>query len=530
MALLLGIDIGTSATKAVLCEEDGAIVASCASEHPIARPAPGWSEQSPEDWWDSTIRAVRGVLERAPGAAERVAAIGLSGQMHGSVLLGASGTEGGRAAALRPAILWNDQRSARECAEIEAAVGGRRRLVELSGNAALPGFTLPKLLWLRRHEPELWARVRQVCLPKDFIAMRLTGALATDVGDAAGTLLLDVERRTWSPALLGALGMDEALLPPVVESATVVGGVTRWAAERTGMREGVPVATGSGDNMCGAVGAGVVAPGVVLASLGTSGVILAHSERALRDLPATGPRETAMPGRLHCMCAATDPRGWCVTGCMLSAGGALAWARGVLAPEASFDDLLREAERAPAGCEGLVFLPHLTGERCPHADPLARGGWIGLTARHTRAHLIRSVVEGVTFGMGEILDLVRGLGIRPHAVRLTGGGNRSRLWRQLQADVFETPVETSDDEGGCALGAAIIGASAIGRGPVGELAALTVRVGEKIEPQTPACAQTRAAKQLFAHVFADLRMRFPEMAGVAGAGGARAGGVAGGSA
>lgn len=508
--LLLGIDLGTSATKALVCDLRGRVVASATVEHPIAHPHAGWSEQDPEHWWRSACDAIRAVLSRGMLDPAAIAAVGLSGQMHGSVLLSADAAKsGGRAGALRPALLWNDQRTAHECAEIEHAVGGRRRLVELVGNAALTGFTLPKLLWVRRHEPELWSRVRHVCMPKDFLAFRLTGELVTDTGDASGTLLFDVARRAWGTDVCSSVGLEPALLPRCVEAATVIGGITAWAAEQTGLRSGTPVAIGSGDNMTGAVGAGVVDPGIALASLGTSGVIYLHADRPRKDIHDSGPS-----GRLHTMCAATGPRGWCVTGCMLSAGGALKWARDTIAPGEPYEKLMLEAEAAPPGCEGLVFLPYLTGERCPHPDPKARGGWIGLTARHTRAHLLRAVIEGVTFSMAQILNLARGIGADVRAVRLTGGGNRSPLWRQMQADLYGAPVELAgDEEGGCALGAAIIAGSATGAlPPVSKACHELITVHETLQPR-PAQAYD-SSRAVFEKLYGDLRERFGELAGL----------------
>jgi xylulokinase len=510
VSVFLGLDIGTSATKALLLEESGRIVSTASVEHPISRPREGWSEQHPADWWKSTVAAARKALEQGGAAGRSVGAIGLSGQMHGSVLLGpdAAGS-GGRADPLRPAILWNDQRTAAECAEIEEALGGRRALVEACGNAALPGFTLPKLMWVRKHEPATWSQVGHLLLPKDFIVFRLTGALTTDVGDGAGTMLLDVDRRSWSERMLAASGVDRAILPRVLESAAVAGETTAWSAEQLGVRPGIPVVAGSGDNMCGAVGAGVVEPGMVLAALGTSGVIYVHTDRPRRDLPSEDP-----VGRLHCMCAATGPDGWCITGCMLSAGGALQWARDTIAPGERFDKLMAEAEGVPPGCEGLVFLPYLTGERCPHPDPKARGAWIGLTARHTRAHLIRAVVEGVTFGMGQILDLARSMGAQVNAVRITGGGNRSALWLQMQSDIYGVPVEIAgDDEGGSALGAAILAGS--GTSPLGPVASACrhiVRVEHVVTPKSDQAMRYATARSCHAVLYSDLAKRFSELA------------------
>lgn len=521
MALLLGLDIGTSATKAVLIDGRGRVVATAAAPHSISQPHPGWSEQDPEMWWDASVAATRavtaaaaqrGVAASTTAVAERVEAIGLSGQMHGSVFLPAAAREsGGTTRALRPALLWNDQRTADQCAALEAAVGGRRALVERVGNAALTGFTLPKILWLRAHEAAVFEHAATVVLPKDFVRYRHTGALATDVGDAAGTLLFDVDRRVWSDSMFAAVGLDRALLPHAHESAAVAGHVTPWAAPQTGLPVGTPVVAGSGDNMCGAIGAGAVERGIVLATLGTSGVIYAHSPAPHRDL-----LDPAAPGRLHTMCAATGtssaPGEWCVTGCMLSAAGSLEWARRVLAPDVPYAALFAEAAQSPPGARGLVFLPYLTGERCPHPDPLARGGWIGLTSRHTRGDLVRAVLEGVTFAMRQMLDLVRAIGVPVEHVRLGGGGAKSAFWQQLQADIYDQPVDILDADEGPALGAALL--AGVGRGvwpSVSAACRAAISVARTLAPAT-AAGHYAAPRAAFAALYEDLRARFAALA------------------
>lgn len=515
MALLLGIDIGTSAAKGVLLDAvAGKLVAEASVEYPLSQPHPGWSEQDPEHWWLGACRICRVLLERAGGA--RIAGVGLSGQMHGSVLLGVSAANsGGRDNALRPAILWNDQRTARECEQIESAAGGRRKLVELVGNAALTGFTLPKVLWVRANEPDRFERTRTILLPKDFIRFRFTGDIATDVSDGAGLLALDVDARTrWCTPLLDALGLDASLFPPIRESCEVAGGITAWASEQTGLPIGTPVVMGAGDNQAGAIGAGVVVSGEVLAALGTSGVIYAHTDSPRRDLP----RGDAPPGRLHTMCAATgtaaNAGGWSLTGCMLSAGGSLRWARSVLAPDRTYDELCAEAAAVASGSEGLVFLPYLTGERCPHPDPTARGAWIGLTSRHTRAHMIRAVLEGVAFGMTQMLDLMRTAGVTIDAARLGGGGAKSALWRQILADNFDVPcrlVGSGGDEGP-ALGAAIM--AGVGTNTFDSIArirgTLISAVGET-RPNPATVAAYAKVRSTYGHLYHDLRATFIEL-------------------
>lgn len=507
--LLLGVDVGTSSVKALACDREGRIVATFSAAHPIQQPHPGWSEQNPEDWWRATVEAIRGVLADPRCAASRVIAVGLSGQMHGSVFLPAKGET-----PIRPALLWNDQRTAEQCRAIETAFGGRDRLVSMVGNAALTGFTLPKILWLREKEPDNFARVGTVLLPKDYVRLRLDGRRATDVGDASGTLLFDIDARTWSREAISLANLSPSIMPNVVEAGEVTGQVTPAAAAETGLPEGIPVIAGSGDNQAGAVGAGIVRPGLVLATIGTSGVVYAHSDVPRRDLAApaqdpSGPRGVA--GRLHTMCAANGSKGvrghYSLTGCMLSAGGSLQWCREALFPSESFESLMAEAARVRPGCDGLVFLPYLTGERCPHPDPQARGGWIGLTSRHTRGHLVRAVIEGVTFGMGQILDLARGLGVRVESVRLGGGGARSALWRQMQADVYRCRVAIMDTEEGPAFGAALL--AGVGAGvfsDVAEASRTAVHESGGVDPADSGAYD--GARAVYASLYDDLRSRF----------------------
>ena len=420
MAHLLGIDIGTSGTKTLVCDDDGVVIATAVAPHPLSSPKPGWSEQNPADWWAAVVAATRAVLKKAKLRGGDVTGIGLSGQMHGSVFLRDGTTP------LRPAILWNDQRTAAECDDITAAAGGREKLIELVANPALTGFTAPKILWLRKHEPRVYAKTRHVLLPKDYIRLCLTGEYATEVSDASGTLLLDVVNRRWSSELLGKLDLDPAWMPAVHESHVVTGQLTAQAATELGLKPGTPVVGGAGDQAAGAVGNGIVTSGIVSATLGTSGVMFAHS-----DLPTRDPL-----GRVHTMCHAVAGK-WCVFGCMLSAGGSFQWFKSTLAGEEvaaakkqkvdPYALLIAEAEHAPAGSDGLYFLPYLTGERCPYPDPLARGGWIGLTARSTRATMIRSLLEGVTYGMRDALSIMQLMDIAITQVRASGGGGPQRV-------------------------------------------------------------------------------------------------------
>ena len=428
MTFVLGIDVSTTATKAVLVDETGAAVGIGSAEYAYDVPQPLWSEQDPELWWDGTI-----------------AAIGLTGQMHGAVLLDAAD------AVLRPAILWNDQRTAAECGAIRAAVG-RERLIAITGNDALTGFTAPKLVWVRDHEPDIWQRVAHVLLPKDFVRLRLSGEHALDKADGAGTILFDLAARDWSPVILDALGIDPAWMPPTFEGPAVTGTVTAEAAEATGLRAGTPIVAGGGDQAANAVGTGVVSPGTVALSLGTSGVIFAATDRPIFE----------PDGRVHAFCHALPDR-WHLMSVMLSAAGSLRWFREALAPDVPFADLVAAAGEVPAGSDGLLFLPYLTGERSPHPDPLARGAFVGLTVRHERRHLTRAVLEGVAFGLRDGLDLMTAAGMpAPREIRVSGGGTASPLWRQILADVLDAEIATVNTSEGAAFGAALL--AAVGAG------------------------------------------------------------------
>jgi len=475
----LGIDIGTSGTKALVLSPDGKVLATAESPHRMLTPKPGWTEQDPAEWWSASVKASRAALKKAK--VKEVRAIGLSGQMHGSTFLDASGK------VLRPALLWNDQRTAVQCAQIEEKAGGRAALIGMVSNPALTGFTAPKILWFQQNEPKKFEKCRQVLLPKDYIRYRLTDEYASEVSDASGTLLLDVKARTWHKELLSKLAIDSALLPRLVESQEVTGKLSAKAADELGIAGGIPVVGGAGDQAAGAVGTGVVLPGLVSASMGTSGVIFAASPG-----PQTDPE-----GRVHTMCHAI-PNTWCVFGCMLSAGGSFQYIRNTLFaeqlkklkdPGQLYPAMIKEAASAPAGAENLFFLPYLTGERCPHPDPKARGAFIGLTPRHTRAHMLRATLEGITFGMREQIAIFRQMGIPITQVRASGGGARSEFWRQLQADMYNAPVVTINVSEGAALGVAILAAVGAGHyASVPEACKAIIGVKEQSKPAKKSAA------------------------------------------
>jgi xylulokinase len=436
---LVGLDIGTTGVKALALSPDGMVTSRAEEEYPLSTPRPGWAEQDPDDW----VRAAEAALRRLGGGDKPV---GLSGQMHGLVVLDS------KQRVLRPAILWNDQRTGAECAEIEERIG-LGRLIELTGNRPLPGFTAPKLLWLRRHEPEVYARIEHVLLPKDYVRLRLIGERATDAADASGTLLFDVPRRRWSAEVLEALAIPAAWLPEAYESPDV------------------PGAPGAGDQAAAALGVGVDRPGPLSIVLGTSGVVFAALPGFAADAQA----------RVHAFCHAA-PGGWHAMGVMLSAAGSLRWLRDAVG--GTYGELIAEAERWPPGAEGLTFLPYLQGERTPHADPNARGAFVGLTLRHNRGALVRAVLEGVAYGLRDSLELLRGLGVEANVGRASGGGARGDLWLRIAATVFDLPLERPVVEEGSAYGAALLAGVAAGSfADVHEAVEACVRTSGRIDPE-----------------------------------------------
>ncbi len=506
MSVFLGIDVGTSGTKTLAIDAKGKILAQAMATYPCHHPKPLWSEQDPDQWWQAAVKSVRAVVKEAQLKAADVKAIGLSGQMHGSVFLDRKNQ------VVRPAILWNDQRTAAECAEIEQRAGGRKQLIKLVANPALTGFTAPKILWLRNHEPRNFDKTVKILLPKDEIRRRLTGEFATEVSDASGMLLLDVVNRRWSKKLLTKLELDADLFAKCYESEEVTGQLTREAAKLLGLSTDCVVVGGAGDCAAGAVGGGIVRRGVVSTSIGTSGVVFVHS-----DTPEVDPL-----GRLHTFCHAVHGK-WHMMGVTLSAGGSLQWFRNALctADVAAarrkkiefYEQLSIEAAKTPPGAEGLLFLPYLTGERTPHADPLARGAFVGLTLKHTRGHLVRAVMEGVTYSLRDCLAIIEEQGVGVRQIRASGGGAKSAFWRQMQADMFgKTVVRMAADEGP-AYGVALL--AAVGAGEfknVVEACEATVKTANQTKPNAAARRRYNEAFPVYQQLYRSLRDDFRAIA------------------
>ena len=448
MPLLLGLDSSTTATKAILIDENGTVLGVESAAYDYDTPKPLWSEQDPMLWWDGTVKSIKALLDRLDINPNDIAGIGVTGQMHGLVLLDK------QKQILRPALLWNDQRTGKQCDEIRKRLG-KKRLISITGNDALTGFTAPKILWVQEEEPELYAKIRHILLPKDFVRFKLTGEFATDKAGAAGTLLFDIAARNWSTEVLDALGVDASLLPQTFEGTAVTGRVSEEASRLTGVPAGIPVVGGGGDQAAQAVGVGAVREGVVALTLGTSGVIFASSDQPSIE----------SDGRLHAFCHAVPGR-WHMMGVMLSAAGSFRWYRDTVAPEESFETLANEVATVPPGSEGLIFLPYLTGERTPHPDPYARGAYVGLTVRHERKHMTRAVLEGVGFGLRDSFTLIEGSGLpKASQVLLSGGGARSPHWRQILADILGAELSTVNTTEGAAFGTALLAGVGVGLWP-----------------------------------------------------------------
>ncbi len=475
--MFLGIDVGTSGTRALLIDERGRVIASGTEEHaPFASPEPGWAEQDPGDWWRACGLAVKKALAAAGKNASEIACVGFSGQMHGAVLLDAAGE------VIRPALIWCDQRTEKQSRELSETIG-TAKLIQLTCNPPLTNFTLTKMLWVRENEPQNWARVRHLLLPKDYVRLRLTGEYAMDMADASGTLLLDVARRTWSSEVIAATKLSRDLLPPLCESPDVCGKVSREGAAATGLAAGTPVVAGAGDQAAGAVGMGIVRPGAVSATIGTSGVVFAATDR-----PALDPR-----GRIHTFCHAIPGR-WHVMGVTQAAGLSLRWFRDQFGAGADdgrdpYDRLTEEAAKVPAGAAGAFWLPYLMGERTPHLDPNARAALLGLSASHTRAHVVRAILEGVAYSLKDTFTIFDEMRVPVERIRVGGGGARSKLWRQIQADVYAHEVEFLEAEEGAAYGAAILaGVGARAWKSVDEACDAAVRTAGRVPPRAESCA------------------------------------------
>ena len=497
MKAVLGIDVGTTAVKAMLVGSDGVVLAESEVEHPVSVPRPGWSEQNPEMWWRSTVLAVRKLLHSSDGngGLAEIAAIGLSGQMHSSVFLDGDGD------VIRPALLWNDVRTTAQCRYILDKVGmdGLRKTV---GNLPLEGFTAPKLLWLRENEPDNYSRLRTLLLPKDYIRYRMSGDYATEPSDAAGTLLYDVRRRVWSEPVLHALEMDADILPNVVESSEVSGVATVEAAGELGIPSGVPIVGGGADNAAGAVGCGATDSSIMQVSIGTSGAVV---------LPASEPH-VAQDMNLHTFCHAA-PNMWYLMGVILSAGSTLRWLRDTVAGGRAYDSLTADAEKVPAGSNGLIFLPYLTGERTPHNDANARGVFFGLSFAHDLGHLTRAVVEGVCFAMRDSLELMKLQGVSPSEVRAIGGGARSRMWLQTLSDVFDLPISTVQPSGGAAYGAALLAAVGCGMfASIGEAVQSCISTESAVEPNTELSAAYEELYGTYRRLYPALKDEFASLA------------------
>ena len=502
MALYIGVDIGTSGTKSLIMDEDGVILAESTASYPVQMPKPLWTQQDPEVWWQAVKKTIKAVVKSSKAKKSDIKAIGLSGQMHGSVFLNKKGN------VIRPALLWNDQRTAAECQEITSKAGGREALIQMVANPALTGFTAPKLLWLRNREPKNYDALTHLLLPKDDVRRRLTGVFATDVSDASGMLLLDVKNRTWSKDLLGKLDIDPSILAPVFESEQVTGTLLPAVAAELGLSTECKVVGGAGDCAAGAVGNGIVKQGILTASLGTSGVMFCHS-----DVP-----QYDAHGRLHTFCHAVHGK-WHMMGVTLSAAGSLQWFVSQICIELAkkkgsdpYKVINEEAAAISAGCDGLFFLPYLAGERTPYADPNARGCFIGLTNKHTRGHLARSVMEGVAFSLRESLQILQELHVPVKEIRVSGGGAKSALWKQILADTFGQKACTINAEQGPAYGVALL--AAVGDGAyknIEEACNATIHVVEKMAPQKASQRKYDSAFPVYQRLYSNLKRSFEEI-------------------
>ncbi|MGY2289239.1 xylulokinase [Pseudomonas sp. SDO528_S397] len=493
MQALIGIDIGTSGCKALLLDVSGAVIAADTATYPLSQPRPGWTEQDPQLWIDGARQAIAGVLAKAPGV--QLLGVGLSGQMHGLVPLDAAHQ------VLRPAILWNDQRNAAECEWITHTAGGLEGLLAATDNRMLVGYTGGKIVWMQRHEPELFARLATVLNPKDYLRLRLTGEVASEVSDASGTGLFNVRSRRWATGLIEQLGIDPGVLPPVFESQVISGRVSAAGAQLFGLPVGTPVAGGGGDSVIQTLGSGVIAPGELQTTIGTAGILA-----AALDTPQDNP-----DGRLQIFCNVAADK-WHCMGVSLNAGGSMSWFRDTFCPGVPFEQIASEAAQSPAGARGLVFLPYLNGERCPHPDPALRAAFIGLTGRHNRGDLARAVMEGSVHALADMHALMQPLGIDGRVIKASGGGARSVLWRQIQADMFGCDVVTTEGAAeGAAFGAALVAGLAVNVWPDPARAAARCRALTRQAPEGATAPVYARAHRLYRHLLPTLRDTFVEL-------------------
>jgi xylulokinase len=507
MTYFLGIDLGTSAVKCILVDESGKVKGSHSTEYPLQQPKPGWAEQNPEDWWEGTKVCIRELMQQSAARGQEIKGIGLSGQMHGSVFLDKD------LKVIRPALLWCDQRTAKQCDWIEQTVG-KEKLGKLTGNKALTGFTAPKIIWLRENEPENYKQIAHLMLPKDYVRMHLTHSFGMDVADASGTLLLDVANRTWSKEVANLLDIPMEWLPPLYESNEIVGHLHADAAQDLGLDEGIAVVAGGGDQACGAVGVGVVQKGIASVALGTSGVVFVHDDQY----------EVDEENRLHSFCHGV-PGKWHRMGVMLAAGGSFQWWKNHFAYEELqqaanegkdvYEYLVALAETAPLGSEGLLFMPYLTGERTPYPDPKARGSFIGLNLRHSKAHLTRAILEGITFGLRDSLELMKESSVEIRELRVNGGGARSRFWRQMIADIFGYPVVTVNSTDGPAYGAAVMAASGVLNQDITSLCNDWIKVVDRVEPNAANQEKYETYYKIYRSLYPTLKETFHQLSDLA---------------
>lgn len=496
----LGIDVGTTGVRAIIMDAEGKVVAEGKADQPLHTPRPNWAEQDPADWWSSTVKAVRACMERAlandGGHARKITGIGLSGQMHGTAFLDSGGE------VLRPAMLWCDQRTDEQCSEIEALVGGRETLIQLTSNKAINGFSAPKILWVKKNEPHVYEEIRKVLLPKDYVRFKMTGSMATDVSDASGTLLFDVANRKWSQQMHAALEIPESWMPDCAESPEIVAKVTQEASQVLGIPAGTPVVAGAGDQAAGAVGNGIVTSGAASCALGTSGVVFWHCDEPVFDREA----------RLHSFCHAI-PGKWHLMGVTLAAGGSLRWFHDTLCHEDSYDLMTAEAKKVEPGSEGLVFLPYLAGERTPYTDANARGAFVGLSLRHGKAHMTRAVMEGVAMSLRDCVELAGEVGVGASEVRVTGGGARSKLWREILAALMNSTVNITSVDEGPAYGAAILAAVGVGAfESVEQACERLIRVSESVRADRSETEAYNKVYSLYRPLYAALKPFFEQAA------------------